>query len=100
MLSVRLTVVDVIARDWPAELDLTSNGAVPLNAFVDIATIEARLGWRPLNAVFVDSDTDVTALDQAIKRSWGLADAQLELREVAENSGAKELACPNRACFS
>jgi len=84
LVSLRLTVSAVESSTWPMEMDLQSSGQLPFNAFVSLADVESRLGWKPLNSMLFDCECTVAEVDAGIERAWRYTDAQIALKQAPD----------------
>ena len=86
--ALRLRVSRIVRAEQFGVFGLEANQIPPFNAFVPLSWLQERLGIpERANLMLVGGagrPVSLEAVNQALRDSWNLADAQLELREVPD----------------
>jgi hypothetical protein len=91
--ALRATVRGVVSDEQLGRFSLQANQVAPLSAFFSSAWLSEKVklaGQANLLLVGGNSAVSKASLDEALRQSWQLADAELEIRELP---GQQELGC-------
>jgi ABC-type lipoprotein release transport system permease subunit len=89
-LALRARVGGIVGESQLGRFSLQASQVPPFNAFVPLASLSERLEMPGrANLLLVPQRTRETTLtpDDALRQTWQLADAELELRPVPNNGG-------------
>ena len=94
-LPLRVTVSAIASEGQMGRFSLQANQVAPFNAFVSLSWLNERLelpGRANLLLLGALRGDGISALQKALRETWQLADAELEMRELPD--GTRELRTP------
>lgn len=99
---IRLTVSAIVTDLGFGRFGLQANQVPPFNAFVSLKALQKSVSAGPrANLLLLGGDDALTLerAEEALKKTWTLEDAELELREIAVPSVGKVLELRTRRVF-
>ncbi|HZV33287.1 MAG TPA: ABC transporter permease [Verrucomicrobiae bacterium] len=86
--AMRMKVSAIVNDEQFGRFSLQANQVAPFNAFVNLSELQQQIA-QPGRANLLLSTHDSNSVNQALSQHWQLADAELDLRELTNNSGVE-----------
>lgn len=89
-IALRLNVQGIVEDAALGRFSLQASQLPPLNAFLNLAELQRRLGvTNKVNLVLASQGATVEGVEKAIAAGWAPSDAQLEFRSLTNNAGVE-----------
>lgn len=86
VIAIRATVQRIVSDEEFGRFGLTASQVPPFNVFLPLAYLQQRLSF-PGKANLLVSTASTAALQDAVSAKWTIADADLQVRELAKGQG-------------